>query len=148
MRMVLVKFLLHSLRRPNFFLIQGSAGISLQPELLQRLSLLWMSSLLSILQVFPAVAEDSWNQFMGSYWFQSPCEVCLPIKQCPGGRDSSWVLWHSALDPTTPTVALSFINEYQILVVKWGWKKEGHFVLTWYYCPLVIYLKLFWKLKY
>lgn len=104
-----------------------------------------VSSLISILQVFPAVVEESWNQFMGSYWFQSPYEVCLPIKQCPSGRDFSGVLWHSALDPT---VALLFMNEFQILIIKWGWKKEGHFVLTWYCCPLVIYLKLFWKLKY
>lgn len=40
-------------------------------------------------------------------------EICMPVTQCMGGQDSSWLYWHVVLIPTAPTEELLFMDNCQ-----------------------------------
>lgn len=66
------------------------------------------------------MVEESWNQLWAPTGSKAHMKfVCLLSNAQVG--ETSPVLWHSALDPT---VALLFMNEFQILIIKWGGKRK------------------------
>lgn len=95
----------------SYFFLQWSAGISPVEA--------WASIWLSFTGDCPSEgspnAPGPWLRGAGTVLQATAgsaagTKVCLPITLCTGGRDSSHVPWCMVLNPTTPTVALLFVD--------------------------------------